>query len=153
MPLQTHESNRRNFGTALKEDEAHLSWLKVQGGYLGILRSGAARSGQYDVPDQVVFAAGGQGLDESLVLYRELLQAGAGATRGARNHDAGTGLTGAGLALKGVPVWRLPKGGFVASRQAPEGAVRAERVSEVSEYLFRELIAPFMKTLWRRASA
>lgn len=130
--------------TSLGADEAYLSWLRVPGGYVGTLAvPDPQRTGRWGTHRLVGrFIAVSSAMSSTLELYRQLLQSGAGASRGARvvatpQSDA------QGLLLKGVPVWRQTDGSYAASSQADIGAVRAQVFSELGDAIYKMLLGPF----------
>lgn len=129
---------------SLAPDEAYLSWLQVPGGYVAMLAEP-----QFDEVLQVAMPHRSRSLfipvtdaqASAVTLYRELLMSGGAATRGARR--VADKMEGAdGLRLKGLPVWLLPGGRFVAQASAPAGAARVRSAREVGQAVHALLMAP-----------
>ncbi len=144
--LVLHELNMSSgtLFTSLGADEAYLSWLRVPGGYVGTLAvPDPQRTGRWGTHRLVSrFVSVSEPMVSTLDLYRQLLQSGAGASRGVK--VIAQPQTGAhGLALRGVPVWRQPGGSFGAFARPQAGSVRAQSLSELGDAIFDLLLAPF----------
>jgi CHAT domain-containing protein len=133
--------------TALENNEAYLSWLRVPGGYVATLLAVTPRNLNHRVlPTQhsimqkfIPFTV----QDEKMLqLYRDLLQSGASVSRGGRRtlpletdeHS---------LMLDGLPIWQQTDGSFMTSRTAPVGGRRIQNFGNLSDALFVKLLAPF----------
>lgn len=134
---------------SLADDEAYLSWLGVPGGYVGTLAVPAqgapgapATMGRHRLLARYVPVSAD--MAATLILYRRLLESGAGAPRDAQAPGARAD---EGLELDNMTVWRLPGGTFAASMEQPPGAVRAASLAEISEALHRLLLEPFQGEL------
>lgn len=132
---------------SLEPQEAYLSWLEVPGGYIATVASydPSAMSPPYLRPpgEHVTrsrFIALGPDEAATVRLYRDLLMAGAGGVRGARRSEAAA--TTGGLHANGLPVWRTAEGNFVAQRDAPAGATRAQDLREIGRRIYALLLQP-----------
>ncbi|WP_172203958.1 CHAT domain-containing protein [Niveibacterium sp. COAC-50] len=133
---------------SLGADEAYLSWLQVPGGYVASLAFAKADT-QYSPQThslQSRFVPLSATQEATVALYRELLMAGNATSRGARRADALPD-AGDGLRLKGMPVWRMADGSYVAQTTAPAGGVRAQSLKEIGQALYALLLAP-MQAEW-----
>lgn len=154
--LNTLDTNSQNVflkteTDSLGADEAYLSWLQVPGGYVASLASIKTDAANGQAPHSVRsrYIALSTAQEASIALYRELLMAGSATSRGARRADALPD-AGDGLRLKGVPVWRLADGSYVAQAVAPQDGVRVQSIREIGEALYALLLAP-MQTDWTSA--
>ena len=153
--LMSSERTKEMLEFRLDRDEAYMSWLKVPGGFLGVLRSGLLLSQNFGAADIGVFIPDQDGLSDLLEIYRDLLRTGAGAVggaggsaiRGARMPLVEISQSAPGLVWAGKPLWRTPDGKVQAQNASPLNGVRISRLSEISDQLFKVLLAPFMSQL------
>jgi CHAT domain-containing protein len=133
--------------SSLDKHEAYLTWLRVPGGYVGILLAVTPRDLSHRVlPAQhsikQSFIPFSPQDDALLQLYHDLLQSGASVSRGAKL-SAPIEADNAGLMLNGLPIWQQTDGSFIINRTAPSGAVRIKNFGNLSDALFERLLAPF----------
>lgn len=132
--------------TALRDDDAYLSWLRVPGGYVAALLAVDPDNQQSpgwmsNMKVQQRFIPFNEQDETLLQLYRQLLQVGALVDRGESNVLPLT-LTEDGVLLNGQPLWLLPDGGWQATAQAPANGVRLQHLEQISDVLYQRLLAP-----------
>jgi CHAT domain-containing protein len=140
---------------ALARDEIYLSWLQVPGGYVATLVSfdESASSKAVRMPDGAFtlnrFIPLSPAQNAALLLYRELMAAGAGANRGA-SASAPAGSEQAGLLLRGMPVWQTEQGDFVAQKDSPANGRRVAGLDQLGAAIYGWLMAP-LQASWKDA--
>lgn len=133
---------------ALRNDEAYLSWLQVPGGYVATSLAVTPR----DLVTDRVYGSSGTlhslrqrfipftALDEAVLqLYRDLLQSGAGASRGRISLAVPEKK---GLTLNGQPLWFDANGFFAVGPTAPAGGQQLETFASLRDALYERLLAP-----------